>query len=156
MRIETSVPGDELEDTPTKHGAALVGANPGLWRGLHWGCIGSVWGLYGGWRVPMVQMEPGMGQWGREGGDESQKAVKLEDETKKAMRMCPGPQSGSRTASRPVRTTVSSGCRAWGHSPAGSMLHQRQIQRLAGPWQEPGKNLLVSGSKCGDTSYPQC
>ena len=79
--------------------------------GLHWGCMGALWGLYGGWRVPMVQMEPGMGQWGREGGVESQKAVKLEDETKNAMRMCPGPQSGSRTAGRPVRTKSAAAAR---------------------------------------------
>ena len=43
MRIATfSGPGDGAGGhLPTEHGAAPVGANPGLRRGLCWGCVGA-------------------------------------------------------------------------------------------------------------------
>ena len=96
----------------TEHVAALVGANPQLWSGLHQGSMGPVQGSEGS----LGPNEAEMGRCGRDRGAEDQKAVKPEDETKEAVMVCLGPQSGPRTDRQAPENGGQQCCRAWGHS----------------------------------------
>lgn len=82
---------------------------------LKWAARGQCGGCIGVRGFPWSKWTRDGAAWER-GRSWEPEAVKPEDDTKKAVMVCRGPQLGSRTDQQATENCSWQGCRAWGHS----------------------------------------